>query len=58
MDKARDNDEIKKDIDSFIVATIIFGAIQGLVEKAINNDFVILDKAADQLIKLLKEGLI
>ena len=51
--------EIKADYESEIVANIIFGAIQGIVEKSIySEDKEMLEEASKELIKLLREGLI
>lgn len=48
--------EIRK-CQSELVSVIIFGAIQGVVEKAINNRPELLDTAADEIIKLLRSGI-
>ncbi len=55
--KAQEDGEIKDNIDAVIAASLVFGGIQGLVEKAINTDPEILVNAPKQFIKLLKEGL-
>ena len=56
--EAINNGEINKEYNSEMVANIIFGAIQGIVEKAIHNeDKKMLDNAPEELIRLLKNGL-
>ncbi len=51
------NGEVKE-CNPEITAAIIFGAIQGVVEKAIKNDnLTLLDSAPEELLKLLKRGL-
>lgn len=58
VEEAIKNGEIKEDYDSEIVANIIFGAIQGIVERAINNeDKNILDNGPGELMRMLKKGL-
>ncbi|MGM0436666.1 MAG: TetR/AcrR family transcriptional regulator [Bacillota bacterium] len=50
--------EINEDYDPEISANIIFGSIQGIVEKAIKKeDKSMLIKAPEELIKLLRNGL-
>lgn len=58
IQKAQEGGEIKNAYDPVITASFIFGAIQGIVEKAINSQPEILELAAEQLIGLLKEGLL
>jgi len=55
--KSQEVGEVKESIDPVIAASFIFGAVQGIVEKAINSQPEILELAAEQLIGLLKEGL-
>lgn len=51
--------EINEDYDPEISANIIFGSIQGIVEKAIKKeDKAMLVKAPEELIRLLRNGLI
>jgi len=57
LDEAIANREISE-CNTEIIAAFIFGAIQGIVEKAINNNNIdILNDAAGEIIKLLKKGL-
>ena len=50
--------EINDDYDPEIAANIIFGSIQGIVEKAIKKeDQSMLTKAPEELVNLLKNGL-
>ena len=55
--KAQEEGEVKADINPTLASSFIFGAIQGIVEKAINDDPQLLNEAADQLLTLMKEGL-
>ncbi len=58
LKKAIENGEIKAENDPEITANMIFGAIQGIVERAINEDNGnMLDEAPSKLIDLLKNGL-
>jgi TetR/AcrR family transcriptional regulator, fatty acid metabolism regulator protein len=57
LDKAIFNAEIRR-YNTEIISAFIFGAIQGIVEKAIyTNDINILNNASSEIINLLKNGL-
>ena len=59
IDEAIQKEEIKESYDSDIIANVIFGSIQGIVERAINSENeMMLDKAPEELIRLLKKGLV
>ncbi len=58
LTRAKEEGEIRDTVDTTVIASVIFGGIQGLVEKAINTDPEILAKAPEHFIKLLKEGII
>lgn len=57
LDKAQKNGEIKESVNITVLASVIFGGIQGLVEKAINTDPAILNQAPQQLIEIFKNGI-
>ncbi len=55
--KAKEDGEVKASVNTTVIASVIFGGIQGLVEKAINSDLDMLVNGSEQMIDLLKEGL-
>ena len=57
FNEAMKRGEISKH-NSKLMAAIVFGAVQGVVEKAVNTeDFTLLTTAAQELMELLKKGL-
>jgi hypothetical protein len=59
IERVAQKGKIKEGYDSEIMANIMFGAIQGIVERAISKkDKNMLAKAPKELIRLLKEGLV
>ncbi len=57
LNEAMERGEIGKH-KAKVVAAIIFGAVQGVVEKTVNtDDFSLLTTAAQDLVELLKKGL-
>ncbi|MFW6007572.1 MAG: TetR/AcrR family transcriptional regulator [Halanaerobiales bacterium] len=57
LEKSVENNEIKP-CNVEITAALIFGAIQGIVEKAIKNrDITLLKNADSEILKIFKEGL-
>ena len=57
LNQAMERGEIGKH-NSIVVAAIVFGAVQGVVEKAVSaEDFTLLTTAAQDLVELLKKGL-
>lgn len=57
LDEAVERGEIRG-CDTRIAAAMVFGAIQGVVEKAINsNDFAILEAAPKEILQSLEKGL-
>lgn len=56
LEEAMSKGEIKKQNTS-ITAALIFGGLQGIVEKALRTDSLeLLDNAEEEVIKILKEG--
>ncbi|ACL69601.1 TetR/AcrR family transcriptional regulator [Halothermothrix orenii] len=44
--------------NTYLISTALFGAIQGIVERAVGEeDFNLFDQAAAELVKILKEGI-
>ncbi len=57
IQKGLDEGELKK-CNPEIIGASIFGSIQGIVEKTINNnELELLDQAAEEIVDLLKNGL-
>ncbi len=57
MDKAINENKIR-DCNTDVMSSVFFGAIQGVVEKAVKDEnFELLDKAPLELIKILKKGI-
>lgn len=56
LEEAMSKGEIKKQNTS-ITAALIFGGLQGIVEKALRTDSLeLLDNAEEEVIKILKKG--
>jgi|GEM_PF-6820972 len=57
LDQAVKQGEVKQ-INSRIVSAAVFGAIQGVVEKALaDEDYALLDLAAEEIVGFLEEGI-